>query len=433
MKLYNEKTVSENAKHFSRIMSRAIIPTDQAELKISFYPIMYYINEIGYREIVVSFFPMFPLLEKPQVDIRQANYILYAHEYALYEDASEIVLRDIKSIASMRKKGAEIIVIGNAANVEEQLKGSIENITFFQHHFPERLGEKFGLDMHSNYFIYNDETKSLNIFPVSGCLQHCKFCRNCYMHTKFESIRLEAIKENLDLIRKKHPEWLKSVHLLAENLTEYGIDIYGKPMLHKLLDLINSYEEVESIEFPVGMAIGEITPEILKSLGKLKKVKEIVLNIETGNNKLLSFIGKKHTKEKAIQVCNELRKAHPDIYIYTTVIIGLPTEQLVDMYELAQVIGKCKVDHVSCEYYTLAPRQPLAKLPQLSKNLKEYHLKTFIRALGSSLERSLELECEVITKNKNSRKAIRRKQRLEKRNQNCSFSCAVRQTITYLF
>ena len=62
------------------------------------------------------------------------------------------------------------------------------------------------------------------------------------MDIKFESLSLDTIEENLNFIKSTHPERLKTISLRAENLTEYGIDIYGKPMLHKLMDLLESYE-----------------------------------------------------------------------------------------------------------------------------------------------------------------------------------------------
>ena len=77
------------------------------------------------------------------------------------------------------------------------------------------------------------------------------------MNIKFESIPLEVIKENLDFIKEVAPEKMKHISLRAENLTEYGIDIYGEQKLDELLNLINSYDEVEMFSFPIGLAIGE--------------------------------------------------------------------------------------------------------------------------------------------------------------------------------
>lgn len=219
------------------------------------------------------------------------------HMYARCDDYSDFVAKQLENIARSRKPGAEIIVLGKAANAEKLLNGSISNITFWGDHFTEKLGKKFDMDIKEEYFVYNDIEKHLAIWPVDGCLNKCKFCRRPYMEIKFESLSLETIRTNLDLIRLDTPELMRKISIRAENLTEYGIDIYGKLMLHELIYLINSYDEVKEIEFPIGMCIGEITPQILEALCYSKKITKLAMNLETGSDRLLKFIGKKHTCE----------------------------------------------------------------------------------------------------------------------------------------
>ena len=339
-----------------------------------------------YREQMVSFIPMLPLLED-EVRIEEADYILYSHAFASCEDMSHVVLSELEYINKIRKPGAEIIVVGKAANVEPLLNGSIQNITFWMSHFTEKLGQKFGLDIKEEYFVWDDQEKHLAIWPVDGCLQKCKFCRRSYMHIPFESLKLETIKQNLDFIRDTEPDKLNCISLRAENLTEYGIDIYGEQCLEKVIDLIDSYEEVKTIKFPIGMCIGEITSKILDSLCSSKKVKMISLNLEAGTDRLLNLIGKKHTVADAIHVYDKLRETHPQLKIYTTVMLGLPTEQMTDVIDLAKLIGRAQPDRVLCNYYIRAPRQPLASLPQISDSLREYHLKILLNELSNTLQR----------------------------------------------
>ena len=66
------------------------------------------------------------------------------------------------------------------------------------------------------------------------------------MNIPFESLSLETIKAELDFIKETNPELMKWVDLRAENLTEYGIDIYGEQRLHELIDLIG--EDLIEIE-----------------------------------------------------------------------------------------------------------------------------------------------------------------------------------------
>ena len=326
---------------------------------------------------MVSYYPMLPLLEHT-VPFEEADYILYMHMYARCSDYSDFVAEQLKNIAKNRKVGAEIIVLGKAANAEKLLNNTISNITFWGDHFTEKLGKKFDMDIREQYFVYDDIEEHLAIWPVDGCLNKCKFCRRSYMEIKFESLSLETIRTNLDLIRLNTPELMKKISIRAENLTEYGIDIYGKPMLHELIYLIDSYEEVKEIEFPIGMCIGEITPQILEALSYSKKITELYMNLETGSDRLLKLIGKKHTCEQARDVFSKIHIANPNVKILTAIMLGLPTENMGDILETAKLIIDTRPNHVHCNYFINSSNLPLAKYPQISKSCREYHLKKLI-------------------------------------------------------
>lgn len=353
---------------------------DSLPFKINADYIFYNCYEECAREMMVSYYPMMPLLENT-VPMEEADYILFEHCYARIRDMSNIVLKELRYIAKHRKPGAEIIVVGKSANIEKIINGRIENITFWGDRFTEKLGKKFNMDIKEEYLVYDDRVDALNIWPVDGCNKKCAFCRRTYMDIKFESIPLDYIKSELDKIRATHPERLKHINLRAENLTEYGLDIYGRQELAKLIELIDSYDEVETISFPIGMCISEINSEILDALCKSKKINMIYLNIETGSDRLLKLINKGHDKKKCLEVFKRLREAHPNLYIVSNVMLGLPTEELIDIYELVDFVCELDIDYLWINYFGVANKLPLAKLPQLSPKLSEYHLKLFLNLM----------------------------------------------------
>lgn len=280
------------------------------------------------------------------------------------------------------------------------------------------MGEKFDFDIKEEYFVYDDIRDVLNIWPVDGCNKKCAFCRRTYMDIKFESIPLDKLKAKLDYLKEYHPEQLKHINLRAENLTEYGIDIYGSQKLHELIDLLDSYDEIETISFPIGMCIGEITPEILDALCRTKKIDLIYLNIETGSDRLLKVINKGHDKQKCLDVFHTLKQAHPDLYIISNIMIGLPTEEIIDMYELADLVCNLDIDYLWINYYGMTENQPLAKLPQISQSLREYHLKIFLDRLLKREDNPLQIMNypRILDKNKRQTyyllKSLREEQKL---------------------
>lgn len=353
--------------------------------KINAWPLQYNTFQDCYREQLVSHFQFGPMI-KYTVPLKEADYILYTNPFARVEDFSESVLKEIEWISKNRKKGAEIIIMGKACNIKEEIEGKYENITYVPSHYAKYVGDRFGFDIEDKFIVYDDKDKQLNLWPVDGCERRCGFCRRTYMHIPFESVPLEEIKRHLDWFKVHHPEQMRIFSLRAENLTEYGLDIYGRQRLDEVIDLIDRYDEIEEMEIPIGMCIGEINDKILASLCRCKKLKRINLNLEAGTNRLLKVIGKNHTREKAIEVCDALVKSNPNISIDSTVMIGLPTEGLEDVIALGDLIIKCHLRELLINYYGYSPKHPLAKYPQITKKVRELHLAYLLRYLKNNYQ-----------------------------------------------
>ncbi len=354
--------------------------------KINAYAFQYNAPTDCYRELLVSYMPIIPLLQK-QVYLEEADYLLYTHGYARCEDMSNVVCEDLRQLSSWRKEGAEIIALGKSANAKNLLNGEIDNITFVGDHYAEYLGKRFGFpEVKEQYVVYDDYLDQLNVWPVDGCNNKCAFCRRNYMYIRFESQRYTFIKNQLDWYQENEPEKMRHLSLRAENLTQYGLDLYKEPMLHKIIDLINSYEAVKEITIDIGLCIGEITPKILDALCNAKKITRIAVSLEAGSDRLLKFIGKKHTCKQAVEIFTRLRNANPKIVIEVTVMIGLPTETIEDIYMLVELLHKVWPDFILLNYYINTPHVPLNQYPQMSETLREYHLKMLLKLLKKPKE-----------------------------------------------
>ncbi len=71
--------------------------------KINAYAFQYNAPTDCYRELLVSYMPIIPLLER-QVTIEEADYLLYTHGYARCDDLSDVVCDDLRQLASWRKR-----------------------------------------------------------------------------------------------------------------------------------------------------------------------------------------------------------------------------------------------------------------------------------------------------------------------------------------
>lgn len=352
------------------------------QIKINAEYLNYNIAQECYRERLANFIHLAPLLKK-QVELSEADYILYMHSYARVQDMGWSVKEELEEIANTRKHGAEIIVLGKACNVRDLLDHEIENVTYLEENFIKRVARKFGRkDISGTFYSFDDNYRKLSIWPVDGCKNKCAFCRRSYMHIPFQSIPLKRIKRLLDWARKEAPEWLAIISLRAENITEYGLDLYGERRFYEVLELINDYPEIKIVEFPIGLCIGELSDRDITALCNLKAdVSLIVASLEVGTDRLLKLIRKSHTVERAREIIKRLRLAHPKANFDTTVMVGIPTETLADIDALADLLVDLEVDHVLVNKCGISPRSPLAQYPLLSPSLVEYHNVRLVRLL----------------------------------------------------
>lgn len=339
------------------------------------------------REQMVSLFQMAPMIKKT-VPLEDADYILYSNPFARVEDFTQSVLDDLEDINKLRKPNSEIIICGKATNIKPYIEGKYENITYVPSHYAEYVAKRFDFDFKDEYVVYDDREDSLNIWPVDGCLNKCGFCRRCFMEIPFESQPLEFFKEKLDYFQKYHPEQMKYVNLRAENITQYGLDIYGKQMLHKVIELVGSYAEIKTINFSIGLCLGEMTDEIVAAMCNLKQSLAMALYPETGTDRLLKVIGKKHTCERAKQIIKTIKTYHPEAAIGLAIMIGLPTETLEDVMKLGDLILECDADQIQCNYYGYSPKHTLAKYEQLPPKIKELHLAYLINYIKKNYNKN---------------------------------------------
>lgn len=384
-----ELSISEKEERMYKFVEGERI--EDFKYKVNALPMLANLHDECEREQMVSYYQMAPLVQQT-VPLQEADYVIFAHPFARVEDFTDIVLKQLESVNEYRKKDSELIIVGKAANIKPYIEGKYNNVTYVDRHFTKYLGKRFNLDMKEEYILYDDREDQLNMWPVDGCLNKCGFCRRTYMDIPFESQTLEFLEEKLDWFKENHPEQMKHLYIRAENLTEYGMDIYGKQELHKVIDLAASYDEVENIYMPIGMCIGEITPEILDSLCRCKKLKQIALNLEAGSDRLLKLIGKKHTREQSKLIYSTLREAHPDLAIATTVMIGLPTEELEDIYQLGQLINEVEPTSVLCNFYGYSSKHPIAKYPQINEQVKYLHQNFLMKILKEKKDRDFFLK-----------------------------------------
>lgn len=212
----------------------------------------------------------------------------------------------------------------------------------------------------------NSHTAYLRI--AEGCNNFCTYCIIPKIRGKFRSRSKESIlAEATSLVN----QGVKEIILIAQDLTNYGEDLYGKNELHVLINEISNIKGLEWIRL-LYCYPEEITDELIEVIANNPKVmKYLDLPIQHISNNILKMMARKTNKETIIGKINLLREKVPGITLRTSLIVGFPSETEEDFNELCRFLKNYKLDNVGVFTYSQEEGTAAAKLPnQVDEDVK---------------------------------------------------------------
>ena len=182
-----------------------------------------------------------------------------------------------------------------------------------------------------------------------GCDRPCSFCAIPLMRGKHISVPIEQLIAQANSLAAKG---VKEIILIAQDLTYYGLDIYGK---RNLAELLNRFCEVDGIEwirlhyaYPSGFPM-----EILDVMREQKKICNYLdIPLQHISDRMLTSMRRGITKEKTIQLVNTIREKVPGIAVRTTLIAGYPGEMEKDFEEMKEWVVETKFDRLGIFTYS---------------------------------------------------------------------------------
>ena len=212
----------------------------------------------------------------------------------------------------------------------------------------------------------NSHTAYLRI--AEGCNNFCTYCIIPKIRGKFRSRSKESILAEANSLVN---QGVKEIILIAQDLTNYGEDLYGKNQLHVL---VNELSEIEGLEWIRLLYCypEEITDELIEVIANNPKVmKYLDLPIQHISNNILKMMARKTNKETIIDKIDLLREKVPGITLRTSLTVGFPGETEEDFNELCSFLKDYKLDNVGVFTYSQEEGTAAAKLPnQIDEDVK---------------------------------------------------------------
>lgn len=191
-----------------------------------------------------------------------------------------------------------------------------------------------------------------------GCNRSCAFCAIPGIRGAQQSISIEdLVKESKVLVNKG----VKELILIAQDLTNYGIDLYGKRALPELLKELVKIENLEWIRLHYAYPTG-FPEEVIDLMASEEKICNYMdIPIQHVNNKILSAMGRGHDRAKLERLLQLFRKQIPDVALRTTVLTGFPGETEEAFSELLNFIKVFRFERLGVFPYSHEEDTPAYK------------------------------------------------------------------------
>lgn len=182
-----------------------------------------------------------------------------------------------------------------------------------------------------------------------GCNRTCAFCAIPLMRGAHVSKPIEElVAEAKGLVKRG----VKEIMLIAQELTYYGLDLYKKRELPKLLHALADVEGLEWIRLHYAYP-SKFPLEVIDVMRERANICNYLdMPLQHASNNMLKAMKRQITREEMEELIGEIRMRNPDICLRTTLIAGFPGETRDDVEELKTFLEKMRFDRVGIFTYS---------------------------------------------------------------------------------
>lgn len=213
----------------------------------------------------------------------------------------------------------------------------------------------------------NPYTATLKI--AEGCNNTCTYCIIPVIRGKFRSKKMEdIIAEATELANAG----CKELILIAQDVTYYGKDLYGKFALPELLRKLCKIDGIEWIRL-MYCYDERITDELIQVMAEEEKIcKYIDIPLQHASDNILKSMRRQTTRKSIKETLAKLKTAMPDIHVRTTLIVGFPGETEEDYDQLLELVESERFSRLGVFKYSQEENTVAAEMEnQIDEDIKQ--------------------------------------------------------------
>ena len=200
---------------------------------------------------------------------------------------------------------------------------------------------------------------------AEGCNNFCAFCAIPYIRGRYRSRPIENI---IDEAKELAQHGVKELIVIAQDITRYGTDIYGKRSLARLCRELVKIDGVEWIRLHY-LYPDQFDDELIDELASNDKVvKYLDIPIQHINNAILKRMNRRGTGDEIRELFKTLRERIPGLVLRTSLIAGLPGEGEAEFEELCEFLREARIERVGVFPFSPEEGTPAAKMEHVDED-----------------------------------------------------------------
>jgi len=307
----------------------------------------------------------------------------------------------VQSIRKARKNypDKKIIVTGCAAQINPQKYSSMREVDLVLGNEDKFIAANYSADKLNiskeqnilvsdimeveevaSHLVTAFENKTRAFVQVqNGCNHRCTFCIIPYGRGNSRSVPVGVIANQ---IRTLVDKGYKEIVFTGVDVTDYGLDLPGKPTLGQMIKrILNLVPELSRIRLS-SIDVAEIDNDLLDLIvHEPRLMPHIHISLQAGDNMILKRMKRRHTREQVIEFCRKVRAQRPEVAFGADIIAGFPTESDEMFANTLRLVSEAKIQYLHVFPYSERENTPAARMPQVDKKIRK-HRAALLREIG---------------------------------------------------
>jgi ribosomal protein S12 methylthiotransferase len=271
-------------------------------------------------------------------------------------DAQEESINMILGLEEAKRKGriGKLFVMGCLSErFMQELKTELSGVDRFYGKFNWKnilkdIGKSYYSDL-ANDRMLSTLSHYAYIKIAEGCDRHCSYCSIPIITGRYKSRPMDEIVSEVQLLAGKG---VKELQVIAQDLTYYGLDLYGRLALPELIERLSDIPEIEWIRLHYGYPVC-FPYDLLRVMRERDNVcKYLDIALQHISDRVLKYMRRRITRRETYELIKRIREEVPGIHLRTTFMVGHPGEMEDDFDELTTFAEEIRFERMGAFAYS---------------------------------------------------------------------------------